>query len=317
MTEARNIIYLLGILLVIGCNPKEPLDTNLTSNYQLVVLGNVQDAGSPHIGCNKTCCSQLSSQDKANRLVTSLGVINFNQQKSYLFEASPDISEQIRHIHQSDSGLTNALVDGIFLTHAHIGHYTGLMYLGKEAIHSHCTPVYTMPRMQNFLQTSGPWSQLVELQNMDLLPLKDGSKTRLDSLHVVPFIVPHRDEFSETVGYLISGPNKIALFIPDIDKWSKWNTDIKKLILEVDYAFLDATFFSGDEINSRDISEIPHPFVCESMELFKALSKEDKAKIYYIHMNHTNPMLDKNSKETKQVLDSGYHIARLGDRFDL
>lgn len=317
MAVARNISLLFILAFCLGCNQPKKQAATSTSDYELVILGNVQDAGSPHIGCNKACCTNLSENDKSQRMVTSFGLINNKTHKAFLFEASPDMSEQLRFLHNLDSNLSNPLIDGIFLSHAHIGHYTGLMYLGKEAIHSHCTPVFAMPRMHAYLEKNGPWSQLVELQNIELRSMQNGEAVDLDAVKVVPIRVPHRDEFSETVGFKIIGPNKSALFIPDIDKWSKWDSDIKSLIVTVDYAFLDATFFSGDEINSRDISEIPHPFVCESMELFKDLSQDDKAKIHFIHMNHTNPMLNENSKETKEVLDAGHHIARLGNRFDL
>ena len=129
--------------------------------------------------------------------------------------------------------------------------------------------------------------------------------------------MPHRDEYSETVGYRIQGPNKKALFIPDIDKWDKWDKEIIDQIKTVDYAFLDATFYSGKEINNRDISQIPHPFVIESIDKFKDLSTEDRAKIVFIHCNHTNPILDASSPETKNVLENGFKIARFGDVFEL
>ena len=132
-----------------------------------------------------------------------------------------------------------------------------------------------------------------------------------------PFLVPHRDEFSETVGYKIIGPNKSVLFIPDIDKWSKWNTSIIKEIKNSNYAFVDASFFDGDEINNRDISEIPHPFVIESMKLFKNLPETEKAKINFIHFNHTNPILNKNSEQHKIVLDKGFSISHFGQKISL
>ena len=135
------------------------------------------------------------------------------------------------------------------------------MYLGKEAINANCIPVYTMPRMNHFIKRNGPWNQLVLLDNIELLPLQNRTRVELtDSLTVTPFLVPHRDEYSETVGYIIEGPSKSALFIPDIDKWSKWETSIIEAIKGVDYAFIDATFYDGEEIKSRDISQIPHPF---------------------------------------------------------
>ena len=170
-----------------------------------------------------------------------------------------------------------------------------------------------MPRMKKFLETNGPWSQLVDLKNINLTQLHNKSIFSLDKeLKVTPFEVPHRDEFSETVGYLIKGPLKSALYIPDIDKWYKWETSIIDKIKEVDYALIDATFYDEKEINYRDISEIPHPFVIESMELFKHLDKKERSKIYFIHLNHTNPLLNSSSEEFRNVMSKGYNVANEG-----
>jgi pyrroloquinoline quinone biosynthesis protein B len=216
------------------------------------------------------------------------------------------------------SNSENELPDGIFLTHAHIGHYTGLMYLGKEATNADRIPVYTMPRMKDFLENNGPWSQLVTNNNIDLVLLENNLKLEITpNVAVIPFRVPHRDEYSETVGYKIIGPNKTALFIPDIDKWEMWDTDISEAISQVDYAFLDATFFDGEEINSRDISEIPHPFIIESMYRFQDLPTSEKNKIYFIHFNHTNPMLDRESEAYQTVLKNGFNVARFHELFKL
>ncbi|MFT5512316.1 MAG: pyrroloquinoline quinone biosynthesis protein B [Bacteroidia bacterium] len=316
MTRFAIIIFLIvltGCPLVIKQPIKKPPETPV----QLIVLGNVQDAGSPHIGCSKSCCAKLFDKPDPNRLVVSLGVVDHQHHTSYLFDASPNITRQIKILKQHDTALSE-FPNGIFLTHAHIGHYTGLMYFGKEAINSNCVPVYAMPRMKQYLESDGPWSQLVSLNNIDIIQLNNGSPVYpTDNITVTPLLVPHRDEYSETVGYSIKGRSKTALFIPDIDKWSKWDKDIIKELSKVDYAFVDATFFDGDEIQSRDISEIPHPFVIETMTLFSDLSPEEKQKVHFIHFNHTNPLLNEKSVQTKAVLDSGYNIARLGDTFGL
>eukprot|EP00957_Ditylum_brightwellii_P156501 11911053-Ditylum_brightwellii.AAC.1 len=70
---------------------------------------------------------------------------------------------------------TKKTPDGIFLTHAHIGHYTGLMYLGREALGAVDVPVYAMPRMRSFLKNNGPWSQLVSLGNINIQNLEEKS----------------------------------------------------------------------------------------------------------------------------------------------
>lgn len=291
-------------------------ENGLNSEVFIVVLGTIQDAGSPQINCKKECCKDLFIHPDESRKVTSLGLIDNQNTKKFLFEASPDIATQMKSLVSEDIRNKNEMVDGIFVSHAHIGHYTGLMYLGKEACDANRISVYTMPRMTKYLKSNGPWSQLIKRNNITLTPIRNEQVIELSSnLRITPFLVPHRDEYSETVGYKIKGPNKTALFIPDIDKWHKWNKNIVEEIKNVDYAFLDGTFYDAQEINYRDISEIPHPFIVESLELFKNLSTSDKNKIIFIHFNHTNPVLNLNSPESKFILDHGFKIARLNEKF--
>ncbi len=283
----------------------------------IIVLGNIQDGGSPHIGCTKKCCLPLFKKLDPDRKVTALGLIDPSRKSSYLFEATPDITSQLRLLKEYSQTPTD-IPNGVFLTHAHIGHYSGLMFFGKEALNALEVPVYTMPRMENYLKQNGPWNQLISLKNISVKQVQPGVSISLSNdLQIIPFIVPHRDEYSETVGYKIIGPNKKALFIPDIDKWEKWNKDIRQEIAQVDYAFIDATFFDAAEINNRDIKEIPHPFIIETMRLFEAMPISEKKKIYFIHLNHTNPGLLKESKQTKLILQKGFNIARLKDEFKL
>ncbi len=254
----------------------------------------------------------MFSTPNPDRRVVSLGLVDNTVSKKYLLEATPDMPVQMKALAQPYISNKNEIVDGIFLTHAHIGHYTGLMYLGKEAVAAKNVKVYVMPRMKHFLETNGPWSQLVFDQNISLTLVHNEENIRLTpSLEVQVFLVPHRDEYSETVGYRIIGPHKKALFIPDINKWSIWEKNILEEIKKVDYAFLDATFYSGAEIDHRDISQIPHPTVIESMARFDSLDIEHKSKIIFIHFNHTNPILDPRTKEAKEVLHRGFNIAQI------
>lgn len=283
----------------------------------IIVLGNVQDAGSPHIGCKKDCCRDLFKNPDPRRMVTCLGLVDASANKKFLLEASPDISRQLKKLKEY-SQATAEMPDGIFLTHAHIGHYTGLMYLGKEATNADRVPVFTMPRMGGFLSGNGPWSQLVTTKNISLVSLAADSSFQLTpAIRITPFLVPHRDEYSETVGYRIDGPNESALFIPDIDKWERWGRRIEEEIKTVDYAFLDATFYDAAELNTRDISQIPHPFVSESLERFETLPAEERAKIQFIHFNHTNQLLQKKSRGYERVEKAGYGIADYGEVFCL
>jgi len=275
----------------------------------LLVLGIAQDAGYPQAGCNKDCCKKYWDKKTPHQKVTSLALFDPETQQKWLFDATPDFTEQL---HMTDKYL-NGDLSGIFLTHAHIGHYTGLMYLGKEAMNSKEIPVYAMPGMFNYLQENGPWSQLVKLKNIQLQKITPDSAVNLTpKISVTPLLVPHRDEYSETVGFSIKTENKSVLFIPDIDKWQKWEKDILELVKQYDYLFLDGTFYSATELPGRNIEEVPHPFVPESMSLFQELSTSEKAKIWFIHFNHTNPLINRFSKEYKEVKNKYFNVALEG-----
>lgn len=292
-------------------------EANDDTDVKLVVLGIAQDAGYPQLNCYKPHCMPAWKDLTLKKHATSLGLIDKQNKNKYLFDATPDIRQQMYQLHTLAPDSQYSL-DGIFLTHAHMGHYTGLMHLGREAAGTSGIKVYAMPKMKQFLQDNGPWSQLVDLNNITLMPLDNQQTKKLsNNISIKPILVPHRDEFSETVGYNITGPNKTALFIPDINKWKKWDLNIVEEIKKVDYALLDATFYQNGEIPNRDMSEIPHPFVEESMALFKELSQIDKNKVIFIHFNHSNPLLQKNSKAQKTVKANGFNFAYEGMEINL
>jgi len=283
MMKQFKLLLCFSVLLCTHTTVAQKTDTlKPVTEISLVVLGTIQDAGSPQLGCTKDCCKKLFLNPDKDRMVVSLGLIDPIHKTNYIFEATPDFTQQVKRLKNFSAFNTKETPDGIFVTHAHIGHYTGLMYLGTEAMNADSIPVYVMPRMKTFLEQNGPWSQLVKNRNITLQEMADEKEIRLtNNLKVIPFTVPHRDEFSETVGFTIIGPNKKALFIPDIDKWQKWNTSITEALAKVDYAFIDGTFYDAAEINNRDISTIPHPFIIESMKLFKDLPATERKKIYF------------------------------------
>jgi pyrroloquinoline quinone biosynthesis protein B len=286
----------------------------------LLVLGVAQDAGKPQIGNPD---DPAWGDPSLRRFATSLALIDRRggKPRRWLFEATPDIKEQLHRLNEHAPTDKSAHVDGVFLTHAHIGHYAGLMMFGHEAAGAENVQVFAMPRMADFLAHNGPWSQLVIYHNIFISIMENGeAETLADGLTVSPFLVPHRQEFSEVAGFVIKGPDKSALLIPDIDSWEEWDATgarIEDKIAAVDYAFLDATFYSGDELPGRDMSKIPHPTVTHSMERFSDLPVTEKSKVRFIHMNHTNPLLNPNAPERKQVAKTGFNLVDEGDEICL
>ncbi|WP_158839239.1 MBL fold metallo-hydrolase [Polaribacter sp. L3A8] len=314
----KHIVALL-FLLLISCHPPKDKDKILPlekGKQYITVLGIAQDGGYPHIGCQKECCANFYNGKNNKKSVVSLGLVDLDNKQKWLFDATPDMHTQLAALEQHHKKKEN-LIDGVFLTHAHIGHYTGLMYFGREAFGKKNMKVYAMPKMKSFLQKNGPWSQLISLQNIQLQNLQHDTTLVLNNkIKVTPFLVPHRDEFSETVGYKIEGTQKTALFIPDIDKWHKWSRNIIDEVKKVDYAFVDATFLNQNEVK-RAMTEVPHPFIQETIDLFKNETLATKNKVIFIHFNHTNPTLQKNSKKRKEIEKMGFRFASEGNNYTL
>jgi len=280
----------------------------------ITVLGIAQDGGYPQAGCTAEHCLRHWRGEEKKRQVVSLGLTDQASGQNWLFEATPDFTAQLQQLQQA-SGSSN--LSGIFLTHAHMGHYAGLLQLGREAMGAQGMPVYVMPKMKEFLENNAPWSQLVSLGNIKLILMEADQPIQLSSnLRVTPLKVPHRDEFSETVGFRIETAEKSLLFIPDIDKWPLWDRDIRAEVARVDVALLDATFYKDGELPNRNMSEIPHPFVAETISLFSSLSEGEKRKVKFIHFNHTNPLIFE-GPERKQVKNLGFGVATEGERIEL
>jgi len=275
-----------------------------------LVLGIAQDGGVPHIGCQQELCASARRDPARRQRVASLGIVDERAGARFLIDATPDFASQLESLNQGRTPADRLKpVDGILLTHAHIGHYTGLMYLGREALGAQGVPVFTTPRMARFLRENGPWSQLVSLGNITLREIEPGREFALTAdLKVTALRVPHRDEFSDTVGYVVRGPSASLLYLPDIDKWEKWERPIADLVAQVDAAFLDATFFSLEELPGRSQGEVPHPLVGETMRLLARLAP----RVRFLHFNHTNRLLFDTAAQ-REVENHGFRLARDGD----
>ena len=274
-----------------------------------VVLGIAQDGGVPHAGCRQPLCTE-ARKDPAKRLrVASLGLVDPVARKRFLVDATPDFADQME--------MLGGRPDGILLTHAHIGHYLGLAQLGREVLGARKVPVYCTPSMAGFLRDNKPWSRLVALENIAIQEVAPGSEVILtENLRATPIRVPHRDEDSDTVAWLVRGPSRSILWLPDIDKWEKWDRRLPALLEDPTLtAFVDGTFQSADEIPGRTIAEIPHPLASETVALF-ADAPPPKGRVYLVHLNHTNRLLW-NAGARAALEARGLTVAREGQRIPL
>jgi pyrroloquinoline quinone biosynthesis protein B len=287
------------------------------SGATLVVLGTAQDGGAPQIGHDDDPGWTDPSQ---KRLATSLGIVECASGRRWLLDATPDIREQLHRFNTIvPPGNGQAPLDGVFLTHAHMGHYTGLMFFGREAMGTKDLTVYAMPRMARFLVDNGPWSQLVNYRNIALLTLADRIAIDLGDLRVTPLRVPHREEFSEVCGFRIEGPKQKVLFIPDIDRWEDWDAwgvRVEDEIAQVDVAYLDGTFYSKRELPGGDMAQVPHPTIKSSLARFRALPAAERTKIRFIHLNWSNPARFAGSAARRDIEAAGFLVAEEGETLD-
>jgi pyrroloquinoline quinone biosynthesis protein B len=275
---------------------------------QAIVLGIAQDGGVPHPGCHQPLCSDARRDPAKRRLVASLGLIDEAAGKRFLIDATPDFGEQMERL--------GGLPDGVLLTHAHIGHVTGLLQLGREVLGARRVPVYCTASMARFLRENRPWSRLVALENIVIREVAYDQEFALtDRLRATAIRVPHRDEDSDTVAFLVRGPEHAVLWLPDIDKWEKWDRSLPDLLGDPGLtAFVDGTFFSADEIPGRSIEQIPHPLVPETARIVARTSGGSSVagRVFLVHLNHTNRLL-----WDPTALPAGLGLAAEGQRVPL
>jgi pyrroloquinoline quinone biosynthesis protein B len=281
-----------------------------SSAAEALLLGVAQDAGVPHIGCECRTCARARIDPRWCQLPVSLALIDRCAGASWLIDATPTLPEQLALLHQHAPQCPLA---GVLLTHAHIGHYTGLMYLGREALNAQAVPVYATPALCAFLRANGPWSQLVALGNISLRPITPAVPIALSALlNTTPIGVPHRAEFSDTVAYLVRGSTRTLFYCPDIDRWEQWGEALPQFLAGVDLALLDGTFFSAAELPGRDMAEIPHPPVMDTVQLIAG----SRAEVRFIHLNHSNPLLHTGAEQA-WLASQGIGIGVIGQRWAL
>ena len=321
----RRALLVLLAVLALGCRrrrvephaiatPPTPL-----GDVEIVVLGTAQDGGLPHVGCHAAPCERARRDASFRRLVVSLGIVDRRADRRFLVEATPDLPLQLDRLDLVAGGARprgQNSVDGVLLTHAHIGHYTGLVHFGREVSATRNLPVYASERMLGFLQGAGPWKLLFDFGHASphILPA-DLAVALTDRVRVTAIVVPHRDELSDTVAFRIEGPTRKLLFLPDIDRWEKWPRRIEDEVAAVDIALLDATFYGANEVPGRNAAEIPHPLVTDTLARLGALAKSKR--IVLVHLNHSNPIADPASPEATVVRASGLEVGQDGMRFAL
>ena len=277
---------------------------------EAVLLGVAQDGGVPQAGCRCPRCTRALHDPAQPHPVASLGIVDRPARNYWLIDATPDFPTQLGRM---AARYPDSAFAGIFLTHAHMGHYAGLVHLGPESLNATRLPVFCSPRMATFLTKNLPWSGLVINGQIDLQVLDGDDPVRLSPrLTIRPVVVPHRDEYSDTLAYVVEGLARTLFYCPDINSWSRWDHPVDQFFRGMDIALLDGTFYNPSEVPGRDLDLIPHPFVVDYPGIFTGV----ETKIYLVHLNHTNPLFDQ-GPQRKRLQQQGYRVGEVGQRWAL
>ena len=276
----------------------------------LTLLGIAQDGGRPQPGCTRSCCEGLTEADYRSPVSLSIQTSNGT---TLLIEATRDLGRQLRMI-------GNPSIDHLFITHAHLGHVDGLGLFGRETMSARNIQLHCSPSMYSLIERTPAWNQLL-LQNV--LEFGTFPRIEIDDV-VVEFIhIPHRAELSDMHAIIIRGREKSLLFLPDHDSWDETlaahscNT-IRDFLSKynIDIALLDGTFWSGGELQGRDMSVVPHPTIEESLQRLGSRKQIDPD-ISFIHLNHTNPAYDQTGTEHQEIVQLGWRLGEEGQSFKL
>lgn len=288
---------------------------------RLRILGIAQDGGLPHVACDCERCDAARADPSRASSVASVAVIGAAPGQVWLVDATPDLPAQLDLLADvrtpAPGRVDRRPLAGILLTHAHMGHYLGLAQLGYEAVSAEAIPVHASARMIEFLTGNAPWDQLLRLHNIEPLVAEHGRPIELaPGLTAEPLAVPHRGEYTDTFGWYLAGSRQRVLYIPDTDPWAKWTTDVELALADVDLLLIDGTFYSADELPGRDVAEIGHPLMTDTMDRLAA-RLADGLQVWFIHLNHSNPTLDPAAPERREVERRGFRVAATGDEFPL
>ena len=282
----------------------------MRQNIRAMILGIAQDGGVPHPGCYCDTC-QFYWDNQIVLSPSSLAIID--EKQLHLFDVTRNLDRQLRKV-------GNKNVTDIWLTHGHIGHIDGIGLFGKEVMNLKNVRLHASELMIKLIENTPKWNKLIE--DKILIPIQFNSNESMqisENLKITPIRVPHRDELTDTHAFMINGPEKSLLYLPDHDTWEETLDMVQQDsviewfdFLGIEIVLMDGTFWSKNELSRQD--DVPHPPVVESLERLGNV-KGKELEVFFIHFNHTNPLLIPKSNEIKKLLDSGCKIPIEGQQF--
>jgi pyrroloquinoline quinone biosynthesis protein B len=308
---------------------------------RVTALGSAAGGGFPQWNCACPNCSRVRAGDRClrPRSQTQL-LLSSNAGQQFLVNASPDLRSQIlsTSLLAPAQSLRHTPISAILLTSADVDSVMGLLHLREfQPLHIFATPsvrriVLEENRIFRVLNRAKPAAVWQDLPLDTWLPLPAdaaGKKTPI-RCRAVPLGSVYPDYVSEerrrslspgeaVVGLVFQEAGRQFFYAPALPvssgNWKEWARTS-------DLCLLDGTFWSENELISTGASaktarEIGHLPLSGPGGLLEEFSASEHTRKILIHVNNTNPILDEESPENREVRDAGWEIAYDGMQIEL
>jgi pyrroloquinoline quinone biosynthesis protein B len=309
---------------------------------RVTVLGSAAGGGFPQWNCACPNCSGLRAgslhyQARSQAQV----VVCSNAGECYLLNASPDLRPQILSTPLLAPSKTprHTPIAGVLLTSADVDSVAGLLHLREfQPLHIYATPsvrriVLEENRIFHVLERANPPAIWQDVPLDTWFPLEQVNSSSEESsirCRMVPLGSAYPDYVSAglrrslppgeaVVGLVLAQENKQIFYAPALpggsEEWKGW-------VQSSDLCLLDGTFWDENElisagVGSKTAREIGHVPLSGAGGLLEEFDPAKRGRRVLIHINNTNPILDEESAEHREVQDAGWEIAYDGMEFQL
>jgi pyrroloquinoline quinone biosynthesis protein B len=300
------------------------------------VLGSAAGGGFPQWNCGCTNCNRLRAGRLRGRPRTQTQIaFSIDSKAWFLLSASPDLRMQILATPELAplEGSRRSPIAGVLLPSADVDSVMGLLHLREfTPLRIFATPaVQQILREENILfrvldRATPPVQWFGIFVQAPFAPETGDSQGDPSFLcSAIPLAGAYPDYVNDAlrsklsaeeavIGLLVEHGGKRLFFAPSL---SGQNQEWKKLAESSDLVFLDGSFWSDDELiratgSGKTAREIGHLPLSGADGLLQQFSGAGRGRRVLIHINNTNPILDEESVEYRQVREMGWEIAHDG-----
>jgi pyrroloquinoline quinone biosynthesis protein B len=302
------------------------------------VLGSAAGGGFPQWNCNCRNCSGLRrSSIRATARTQSSIAVSADGERWYLANASPDIRRQIESFTRLHPrrGARDTPIAAIMLTNADVDHVAGLLSLREsqplliyatETVRGWVMGSNAIFRVLNVAPKQSRWEKIELSETRPLIGLDGKASGILFEAFVVAGKPPAYlglkagpDEATIGLRFIDERSGRSVAYVPGI---KQIDSRLAQILRGCDCILFDGTCWSDDELiaqgtGTKTALAMGHLPVGGPDGSLKNMAMVDGQRRIYIHINNTNPILDEDSAERREVAAAGWEIALDGMDFEI